>query len=1240
MSSKRSKDILIRKGNGMKRIVTGSTGCSSAVCSTTPTTREFVRRITFRMPRVLFPLILLFSSVLAVSQAHISSPVNHATLGNDPITVSWSACCTATAYWVDVGNVRGGDQYFQSGNLGNVATTTVTGVPTDGSTVWMRLWSLINGTWESADNSYTALGGASNKGVITSPVPSTTFTSNNVTFTWTAGSGATAYWVDVGSTPGGDQYWQSGNLGNVLTTTVNNLPINTNSTSLPIYVTLYSSVDGLWFYNQYTYTAYTTVGGTAVMTYPTSSFLNNTSITFTWSAGSESTAYWLDVGSTQGGHDYYSSGNLYGSTSATVSGLPTNGSNVYATLYSLILGQWFGTQYTYIAYNIAGHLAVMSTPVPSSTLTSSSVTFTWAAGSGASAYWLDVGSIAGGHQYYSSGSLGTALTTTVSGLPTDGSAIYATLYSSLVSQWFSNSYTYRAYYPLALYPGGQLSPVRQINAFNIPLNSTGAYTPSQWSDIQTVLQSSVITGVAALVPAAKNSNTTNLVYLDHGTADGGGNYCPNVIFNSPTGGSVPSTSKSLDDLVNTAAYYNKFINLIVEPAGYGNNDVSPGSAYTGSGSDSGIFGQHWADYLDTDCTGNRNPVLSRANLNSTRINVGDYIYDSGTASYWQMQTGCGNWNTTPVSYTVSGNTVTLTLSSISGVASGQYATISTTVPSINGVLLPITLGSGSTIQYTTAAPTGSGSVSGDVTGDATCITNSSPPTFGGTSVTDGAVTWTNVGSHAPLQDVWVGGAYSGKANQFYSIPLNTTAAQYCSTGPAPSGSCLVTLQNYYIGTAGVDTVTVGGTGVNSALSCTNCLITAIGTASPTITYNKSGTFSGTSGGTASAQRHVNMGSTNATLAVLQTGMPSVTELPFKIWNENVCSQVYSHYSGNPSVGYIRCGFATGGEANSLGCVATGQHHPWCSQAVFVAAYKQFMDTASKEAASADIACSGNMNAFDLPEAQINFNDSCANGTNGNQVNDVVTIQAGHAYTVNSVQGDWPLNFSLYCNSLQPNGYYPICELQTGSVTNSGQGTSTPGQNTAGNTGSLAPDPPPGGNSGCVACPFPGLLPIAQQYLANDYELYDAIDALLAVDPNYPAGGSITSGTVNTSATGSTVVPATGSNVNFNTLAPNMLANINGTVYTITAATGSSLTVSPSPGTHTGVSFSAYASMAIYQIPYSDAFAAFLNPVNPVGSLRMGSFTVGRNCGPPPLACSGMDRAMMQTEKRSFGGMTE
>ena len=101
-----------------------------------------------------------------------------------------------------------------------------------------------------------------------------------------------------------------------------------------------------------------------------------------------------------------------------------------------------GNSYTYTAFNQAGALGVMQTPIPGSTLSGNVATFTWSAGAGATAYWLDIGSTLGGNDIYQSGNLGNVLTTTVYSLPADNSTIYVTLWTYVGGQWLNNQYTY------------------------------------------------------------------------------------------------------------------------------------------------------------------------------------------------------------------------------------------------------------------------------------------------------------------------------------------------------------------------------------------------------------------------------------------------------------------------------------------------------------------------------------------------------------------------------------------------------------------------------------------------------------------------------------------------------------------------------------------------------------------------------------------------------------------------------
>ena len=394
----------------------------------------------------------------------INYPANGATLTSNSQTFQWymyntatmsptapTAAVPATGYWLDIGKEPGGNEYYQSGNLGTVLSATVNSLPTDGSTIFVTWWYLVNGTWQNVQYSYTAWNGLPNgdsAATMSSPVAPGPLTGSSVTFSWNAGTNATAYWLDVGSTAGGNQYYQSGSLSSsTLQVTVNSLPTNGGN----VYATLYTqfSSGGPWIKNSYTYTAFSTSGGAiAQLTSPTpnGSTLPGSTVTFTWAAGTDTaSAYWIDVGSTAGGSQYYQSGSLPTSTtSETVTTLPTDGSEVFVTLYTQVAGNWYSNPYTFYALNASSGIAVMQTPVPDTFINGNSATFTWSLDANATSYWVDISAIApGGNDVFQSGSLGNVNSVTVNSLPGNGTTtLYVTLYSYVGGQWLSNAYMY------------------------------------------------------------------------------------------------------------------------------------------------------------------------------------------------------------------------------------------------------------------------------------------------------------------------------------------------------------------------------------------------------------------------------------------------------------------------------------------------------------------------------------------------------------------------------------------------------------------------------------------------------------------------------------------------------------------------------------------------------------------------------------------------------------------------------
>src|SRR3989442_15970523 len=113
----------------------------------------------------------------------------------------------------------------------------------------------------------------------------------------------------------------------------------------------------------------------------------------------------------------------------TANGLPTNGSRVLFGRLSRLRGTWQLNDYTYRA--ASQNKATLTSPPPGSPLGGATVSFGWSAGTGATEYWLEVGTTGTGSTNLYSQSQGLNLSGTVSGLPTNGSTVYVRLWTRL-----------------------------------------------------------------------------------------------------------------------------------------------------------------------------------------------------------------------------------------------------------------------------------------------------------------------------------------------------------------------------------------------------------------------------------------------------------------------------------------------------------------------------------------------------------------------------------------------------------------------------------------------------------------------------------------------------------------------------------------------------------------------------------------------------------------------------------------
>ncbi len=302
----------------------------------------------------------------------INNPVPGSVLGGDSAVFQWGPYPGATNYWVDIGSTYGGNNYEQSGPLGASACSLSVNsrLPTNGSTVYVTWWYYVGGSWAYTEYTYVAYGGGSQIGVITSPPPTSTLTGSSQVFSWSAGTLSTAYEIDAGGAPGGNNYFHSGNLGNVLTKTVTGLPENGST----VYVTLYSLVGSQWLYNQYTYTAFNPSNCLSTITSPTpGTTLTAYSDTFGWTASTNPgcsgavTNYWVDAGTTTTENFYLQSGPLGLVFSYTTGndlppgyghGQPPPNDEVQMTLWNYIGGSWVPSpEVGYCGYGFSGYPA-------------------------------------------------------------------------------------------------------------------------------------------------------------------------------------------------------------------------------------------------------------------------------------------------------------------------------------------------------------------------------------------------------------------------------------------------------------------------------------------------------------------------------------------------------------------------------------------------------------------------------------------------------------------------------------------------------------------------------------------------------------------------------------------------------------------------------------------------------------------------------------------------------------------
>jgi len=171
------------------------------------------------------------------------------TLGTSNQAFIWNTGTGVSLYQLNISAIAaGGSDLFSY--KGTATSANVPSLPVNGATVYARLYSYINGTWQYNDYLYTE-SGTPVPATLTSPTPGlgTVLGTSNVPFQWSAGTGVSLYQLNLSAiAPGGSDLYLY--KGAALSTSVPTLPAN----GVTVYARLYSKINGAWQYNDYVYT--------------------------------------------------------------------------------------------------------------------------------------------------------------------------------------------------------------------------------------------------------------------------------------------------------------------------------------------------------------------------------------------------------------------------------------------------------------------------------------------------------------------------------------------------------------------------------------------------------------------------------------------------------------------------------------------------------------------------------------------------------------------------------------------------------------------------------------------------------------------------------------------------------------------------------------------------------------------------------------------------------------------------
>ena len=246
-------------------------------------------------------------------------------------------------WWIYVGYTAGDDSIFNQ-NMGTATKVAVNNLPTDGQTLYVRLFYRVGAIWNQRDHIYTTR----RLPKMTFPSPGTQIAGPRVNLEWNDnGVIGNAWAISVGRTKGGTDLYESGTL--VADRRSLQFPLS-SAVGGDIWVRLWHLPNSFtWSFADFLYKAQGAILPTLLEPAPGSTFPGGATKRFHFAPNNTTLfAYWVYVGTTFGGRVLFNSGFINSTqTFVDVTTLPNADTTINVRLWWLVdINRWQFADYT------------------------------------------------------------------------------------------------------------------------------------------------------------------------------------------------------------------------------------------------------------------------------------------------------------------------------------------------------------------------------------------------------------------------------------------------------------------------------------------------------------------------------------------------------------------------------------------------------------------------------------------------------------------------------------------------------------------------------------------------------------------------------------------------------------------------------------------------------------------------------------------------------------------------------